>query len=114
MRLQVLLVALLTTSACVKSSAPLAPSNGTWRFSGTVSALEGGQLGGPIAGAALMVVNGVNLYAKVTTDGAGRYVFPALESGRFSVTISAPGFVSVTPVVDLYQDTDVSFGLRRE
>lgn len=61
-----------------------------------------------------MVVNGVNLYAKVTTDAAGRYVFPALDSGRFSVAITAPGFVTVTPVVDLYQDTDVSFGLRRE
>jgi hypothetical protein len=111
MRLQVLLVALLTASACAGPS-PVAPSEGTWKFSGNISALDGTRPAGPIAGAELTVVSGVNMNAKVTTDNAGNYVFPSLDSGRFTVTIAKPGYVSATPVVDLYRDTEVNFALQ--
>jgi hypothetical protein len=74
--------------------------------------MEGGQVGRPIAGAELTVVSGVNVNTKVTTDSAGRYVFSALESGRFTVAVAAPGFVSTRPVVDLYRDIQVNFALR--
>jgi hypothetical protein len=112
MRLTSLLIALLTTSACAAPSSPVTPSEGPWRFSGTVSAMQGGRVSGPIAGAQLSVVSGVNLNARVTTDVSGHYLFPTLSSGRFIVTISAPGYEAVTPVVDLYQDTEVDFALR--
>jgi hypothetical protein len=111
MRLIVFLIALLTTSACT-APAPLAPSEGPFQFSGTVSALDGSRTGGPIAGAELTVVDGVNLHARVTSDAAGRYVFSGLESGRFAVSIAAPGFVGVVPVVDLYRDIEVNFALK--
>jgi hypothetical protein len=111
MRLLVLLIALLTTTACT-APAPLAPSPGPWQFSGTVSALNGAETGGPIAGAELTVIDGINLNARVTSDAAGRYVFTGLESGRFTVSIAASGFVGVVPVVDLYRDIEVNFALK--
>jgi hypothetical protein len=60
----------------------------------------------------LTVLSGVNINAKVTTDISGRYVFTALDSGRFTVTVAAPGYLSAAPVVDLYRDVDVNFALR--
>jgi hypothetical protein len=62
----------------------------------------------------LTVLSGVNINAKVTTDILGRYVFTALESGRFTVAVAAPGYLSATPVVDLYRDIEVNFALRRQ
>ncbi len=97
-------------SACTGTAAPLAPSSGPWRFSGTVSTISGA----PISGAEFIVVDGVNVGARATSDAGGRFVFHELESGRFTVTIGAPGFVSVTPVVDLFTDLDVNFALRSE
>jgi hypothetical protein len=41
-------------------------------------------------------------------------VFEQLESGRINVVIEAPGFVSASPIVDLYHDTEVDFGLTRQ
>jgi hypothetical protein len=111
MRLPALLIALLTTTACT-TPAPLAPSQGPWQFSGTVSALDGARTGAPIPGAELTVVDGINLHARVTSDAAGRYAFTGLESGRFAVSIAAPGFVGVVPVVDLYRDIEVNFALK--
>jgi len=90
-------------------SSPVRPSNGAWRLSGTVSSTAGA----PIAGARLTVQEGANRDARVSADGSGRFVFDRLESGRFKVIIEAPGFVSVTPVVELYWDIDVDFALRR-
>jgi hypothetical protein len=59
------------------------------------------------------VQEGANRDARVSSDGSGRFVFERLESGKFKVVIEAPGFVSVTPVVELYWDIDVDFALRR-
>ena len=109
MRLKFLALALLV-SACA-TPAPVAPEPGPFRFSGTISAMSGGQPARPIPGAELTVVNGVNANTRVTSDAAGHYDFSALDSGRFTMAIAAPGFVSATPVVDLYRDTEVNFAL---
>jgi hypothetical protein len=113
MRVCVLILAVLATIAC-QTVAPLAPSEGPWRFSGTVFALDAAGTTTPLAGAALTVVHGVNTSATRTTDAAGRYAFDALESGHFTLAISAPGHVGVTPAVNLYRDTVVNFALRPE
>ena len=110
MRLGILLIALGVASACAAPS-PFTPSTGRWQFSGTVSRVERGQVGSPIAGAELSVVSGVNMNAKVTTDVSGRYLFTGLESGRFTVAVAARGYLSATPVVDLYRDTEANFAL---
>jgi hypothetical protein len=101
------LAALLAAAGCVKQSAPLAPSNGPFQLSGTISSMAGG----PIAGAHLVVITGANKDKQTLTDSSGHYSFTRLESGRFTVVIEAPGFVSVTPVVDLFRDIEANFGL---
>jgi hypothetical protein len=107
-RAAVLVALTLTAAACAKSL-PLAPTGtGPWRFSGTVATFAGA----PIAGAQLTVVDGVNLGEQIRTDAAGRFAFASLEGGRFTMTIAAPGFVSVTPLVDLAADLEVNFALR--
>lgn len=108
-----LLAAAVTAGAGCKElldpSSPVGPSNGAWRLSGTVSSTAGAR----IAGARLTVQEGTNKDARATTDLTGHFVFEKLQSGRFKVIIEAPGFVSVTPVVELYWDIDVDFALRR-
>ena len=103
-----ILLAALLTSSCTRLS-PFAPTEGPFRFSGTVSALTGAH--SPIRGAELVVIKGVNTNTKVLSDASGRYMFDGLERGRFTISIAAPGFVSVSPVVDLYRDIEVNFAL---
>jgi hypothetical protein len=105
------LAALLVSSACA-SSDPLAPSNGPWRFSGTVSRLDGSRVAGPVPGAELTLTDGARLTAKATSDTDGRYVFTGLETGRYTIVIVARGYVSVTPAVNLYRDTEANFALQ--
>src|SRR5262245_62075816 len=105
MRRCILLVILLTTFGCV-SQRPLSPSGGPWRFSGTIFRLEGNQVGSPVAGARLTVVDGVNLNVNATTDDSGHYAFDALESGKFTMAIEAAGFITATPIVNLFRDTE--------
>jgi hypothetical protein len=111
LRLNVLLITLLATSACHLPD-PLTPSNGPWRLSGTIFAVDGTRLGTPLAQAQLTLVSGASANTVVFTDAGGHYVFPPLESGRVSVNISAPGFVSVTPAIDLYSDLQLDFALK--
>jgi hypothetical protein len=113
MRPYVLVSALLVTSACTQT-APLAPAPGPWRFSGMVSGVVGAGVFTPIAGAELVVIDGVNVNARTVSDPSGRYVFEALATGRFTLSISAPGYIGATPVVDLYQDTAANFALQRQ
>ena len=104
-------VALVGLTACVTTSAPLAPlapTSTTSQFTGSVGTIGGS----PIAGARLTVIDGVNTGVQTQTAANGRYVFGNMTNGKFTMTISAPGFVSVSPLVVLSGDTDVSFALR--
>jgi hypothetical protein len=108
MRASVLLLALFAT-ACTGLT-PVAPNPGPFQFSGTISRTGGSVTA--IAGADLTVTEGVNKNARATSDSTGRYVFAALDAGRFTLTITAPGYVTITPVVDLHEDTSVTFALK--
>jgi hypothetical protein len=99
-------IALFATEACIKRSS-LAPGSGPWRLSGTITSLGGAR----IAGARLIVLDGPNRDVQTTTDAGGNYAFQSLESGRFSVLIEASGFVSITPLVDLFRDVEATFAL---
>ena len=102
------LVVGMLCAACAQQSLPLEPSSsGPYDLSGTISSMTGG----PIAGARLTVQSGVNMDKQTITDATGHYAFDNLESGRFTVVIDAPGFVSVSPVVDLFRDIEANFGL---
>lgn len=103
-----IVAALLASTACVGKTSPVAPSEGPWRFTGNVS----NTASLPIVGARLTVQDGVNRGTQVTSDSAGNYAFDRLASGRFTVVISASGFTSVSPLVDLYRDLDVNFALK--
>ena len=105
-----LLVAVVGASAaCAAQSSPSTPSDSAWRLSGTIYSAAGG----PIPGAQLTVREGANKDLRVTSDSLGRYAFANLESGRFTMIIEAPGFISVAPVVDLYKDLEVDFALYK-
>jgi hypothetical protein len=110
MRVWVLVCSLIATGGCATQSS-VAPSDGPWRFSGTISAMDGRQVSGPIVGAHLTVTSGANAATAATSDGSGHYLFEQLDSGRFTVTIDAPGYVTATPVIDLYRDMEVDFAL---
>ena len=113
MRVSVLMLAILATAACAGLT-PVTPSApGPFRFSGTISRIESGGVS-PIAGANLTVIDGVNKNASAKSDGAGRYAFDALDKGRFTVSISAPGYVAITPVIDLYEDVSANFALKTQ
>jgi hypothetical protein len=73
--------------------------------------MNGAKVGAPLTGAELIIVSGANANTRVTSDASGHYAFDALESGRFTVSIGAPGYVTATPVVDLYRDIEANFAL---
>ena len=112
MRLFLLLSVAVLCSACETMKSPTAASKGPWKFTGSIASLVGARLGPPIAGAELTVTTGVNSNARVTTDHGGHFAFSALETDKFTVTINAPGYVGLTPVVNLFGDTDVTFVLK--
>ena len=58
--------------------------------------------------------SGDEVRARTTTDDSGHYAFNGLETGRFNMTISAPGFVSLTPKVNLDRDMRADFAIQRQ
>ena len=70
--------------------------------------------GAPIAGAQLTLTSDDEVRARATSDTSGRYVFTELETGGFRLTISAPGFATLTPSVNLKGDMRTDFAMKRE
>jgi hypothetical protein len=109
----VLGVFLFATSGCsaLYHSEPdaLKPSALRWRMAVTILTMAGG----PINTARLTVTDGPDKGVQASSDPSGRYAFASLQGGTFHVIIEAPGFASVTPVVDLSRDLSVDFALSR-
>jgi hypothetical protein len=108
-----MIVGLFATTACATSSANLSPSTGPWQLLGTVFAMEGSVVGSPVPGAQLTMTSGGEIRGRATTDGSGRYAFDPLQAGNFVLTISAPGFVNLTPSVNLDRDMRADFAIKR-
>ena len=72
------------------------------------------MLGVPIAGAQLTLTSAGEIRARATSDLSGRYVFNELETGSFRLTISAPGFATLTPSVNLEGNMQADFAMNRE
>ena len=71
-------------------------------------------VGAPIVGAQLTLTSNDKVRARTTSDTSGRYVFSELETGGFRVTISAPGFATLTPSVNLDRDLQADFAMKRQ
>jgi hypothetical protein len=110
----VVATAVLVVMAACSMPTQVTPSTGPWSFSGTVFARDDVKLGAPIAGAQLTLTRDDVVRARSTSDTSGRYVFNAVEAGRFRLTISAPGFATLTPSVDLDRDLQADFAMKRE
>jgi hypothetical protein len=109
----VLTAALVIVPACSMPT-QVTPSTGPWSFSGTVFARDDAKVGAPIAGAKLTLTRDDEVRARATSDTTGRYVFNEVEAGRFRLTISAPGFATLTPSVDLDRNLQADFAMKRE
>lgn len=70
------------------------------------------NVGTPIAGAQLTLTRDDQVRARTTSDASGRYAFGGLETGWFNLTISARGFETLTPSVNLAGDVRADFALR--
>ena len=89
------------------------PSTGPWQLSGTIFALDDLKPGTPVAGAQLVLTSGHEVRAKAVGDKSGYYVFNKLETGSFGLTISAPGFATLTPSINLNRDIQADFAINR-
>lgn len=59
------------------------------------SALHGrvtDSLGGAVAGVSVLTIDASGAGRTTTTDEQGKYIFPALPPGRYTLRINAPGF----------------------
>ena len=81
---------------------------------GTVFGMEGSAVGPPVVGAQLTLTSGNEIKGKTTSDGSGHYAFDPLETGRFTLTISAPGFAILTPAVNLDRDMKADFAMKSQ
>jgi len=106
------LALILATGACSTQSGS-APSNGPWKLLGTVFAKEKSVVGAPVPNARLTMTSGNEVKGTTTTDAAGHYAFEPLQAGEFILTISAPGFVNLTPAVRLDRDMRADFAIER-
>ena len=110
----VVVIAVLVVVPACSVPTNVTPSTGPWHFSGTVFARDDVKVGAPIAGAQLTLTRDDEVRARATSDTSGRYVFNELETGRFRLTISAPGFATLSPNVDLDRDMQADFAMKRE
>jgi hypothetical protein len=92
------------------SSAPTAPSTpAPARL--TLSGVVSGAGVGPLGGARVEVVSGVNLGQSATADAAGRYTLVDLVPGAMTLRASAAGYVPQTSTVTPSASQTVDFSL---
>ena len=112
--LPVFLTALLLVVPACSAPTSVTPSTGPWRFSGTVFANDELNVGTPVVGAQLTLTSHDTVRARTTSDTSGRYAFSDLETGGFRLTISAPGFATLTPSVNLDGNLRADFAMKRQ
>lgn len=105
--------------SCTSLLALLALTGALWGQSETTSAITGqvlDQSGGAVAGATVTVTNGeTGLRREARTDEAGRFSFPELRPGAYSVRAQAPGFddqVNSPVAAGLGETRTVNFTLK--
>ena len=92
------------------TSGPVAPMQTPpqWTLTGTVRG------SGAVLSAASVTITKQPLpipVAKTTTDGSGRYLFPAIDEGSYFVGAEAAGYVSLILPVTLSSTRTVDFDL---
>ena len=105
--------------SCTSLLALLALTGALWGQSETTSAITGqvvDQSGGAVGGATVTVTNGeTGLRRQVHTDESGRFSFPELRPGAYSVRAQAPGFddqVNPSMAAGLGETRTVNFTLK--
>jgi hypothetical protein len=110
----VLLVTLISTWACSDSNgtAPSpspSPSPTTFSLSGKINDSD---TSAAVAGATVSVADGPNAGQSATTDSSGNYSFTALQQSGFTVSVSAPSYISQSLGVTLTSNRTLNFSLR--
>ncbi len=94
---------LAALALCVLAASAMAQGSSTGRLVGTVSSADG-----VIAGASVTITsNQTGTTRSVTTNDEGTYSVPQLDSGTYTVAISAPGFKT-------YNATELKIDINRE
>jgi hypothetical protein len=98
---------------------PMLAGSALWGQGETTSAITGqvlDQSGGAVAGATVTVTQGeAGLKRQVHTDESGRFSFPELRPGSYSVRVQAPGFdeqVNASVAAGLGETRTVNFTLK--
>ncbi|HYE86520.1 MAG TPA: TonB-dependent receptor [Vicinamibacterales bacterium] len=68
--------------------------------------------GRPVANAEVIVSGPTAAPLRARTDRDGRFTFPVIESGKYSIVATAPGLVSDARVLDFSTDATVDIPLR--
>src|SRR5688500_8628529 len=98
---------LAALALCLFAASALAQGSSTGRLVGTVSSTDG-----VIAGASVTVTsNQTGTTRSVTTNEEGAYTVPQLETGTYTVAISAPGFKTYN-ATELKIDTNREYSLN--
>lgn len=92
------------TGPSASTPAPTTPAAVTWTLSGTVTSAGGGG----ISGATVSIGDGPNIGKSTTTNASGVYSLAGLTQSGFTVTFSAPGFVSTPRGVSLASNVTLS------
>src|SRR5262245_12828199 len=116
-RVTALIALCLCLSACSGNDTPTTPAPPatptpstpvTYSLGGTVTE----QSGNGIASALVQIMDGPDVNKAVVTDRTGAFTLGGLQSGEFTVNITAAGYTSLTQKVTLRADARLSFALQ--
>jgi len=107
MRLIVIALALIMFVGCSGSSGPMSPSaTGNLTLSGTVTGA-----GTPVSGATVLILDGANANRSTTSNAAGQFQITGLQSGGFTISVSAVDYATSTQPISLTGNAVVSVAL---